>query len=89
MPLTSILKNKVQIAKNYPGFNEQDMDNWPFFIFEEYIKIINELHKEEEKQRKEQEKEQQKQTKGYGNPSSYMKNMSSMGSKYSPKKPKM
>ena len=89
MPLTSLLKNKVQIAKNYPGFSEQDMDNWPFFIFEEYIKIINDLHKEEEKQREKQEKEQQKQSKGYGNPGSYMKNMSSMSNKYAPKRPRM
>jgi hypothetical protein len=33
------------------------MDNWPFWMFEENIKIVNQIAKEEEKTRKEFEEE--------------------------------
>ncbi len=31
------------------------MDNWPFWMFEENIKLVNEIIEDEEKQRKDQE----------------------------------
>ena len=34
---------------------EWAMDNWPFWMFEENIKIVNEIVEDEEKQRKTQE----------------------------------
>ena len=34
------------------------MDNWPFWMFEENIKLVNEIIEEEDKQRKQDEKGQ-------------------------------
>ncbi len=34
---------------------EESMDRWPFWMFEENIKIVNEIAEEEEKQRKQDE----------------------------------
>ena len=39
---------------------ELAMDNWPFWMFEENIKLVNEIIEEEETQRKKQEEEQNK-----------------------------
>ena len=36
------------------------MDEWPFWMFEENIKLVNEIIEEEEKDRKKQEQEQSK-----------------------------
>ena len=57
------------------------MDNWPFWMLEENIKIVNELSDEEEKQRKKQEGDQNKDMPNF-NPSSYMNSMSSMANKF-------
>ena len=32
------------------------MDKWPYYVFEDYIKLLNESNEEERKQREEQEK---------------------------------
>jgi ABC-type lipoprotein export system ATPase subunit len=74
MPLTDLLKNKLLIAKHYPGFTESDMNLWPFWQFEENIKLINELHDDEKKQNDKQQESQQKNMPNM-NPSSYMKGM--------------
>lgn len=74
MPLTDLLKNKLLIAKHYPGFNESDMNLWPFWQFEENIKIINDLHDEEKKANDKQQESQNKNMPNM-NPSNYMKNM--------------
>ena len=76
MPLTDLLKNKLLIAKHYPGFTEHDMNLWPFWQFEENIKIINDLQDEEKKQSDKQQEAQQKNMPNM-NPSNYMKNMGS------------
>jgi hypothetical protein len=59
---------------------EAAMDNWPFWLFEENIKIVNEIVEEEDKQRKKDEEGQQK---GMPDTSSMMKNASSMTSNMS------
>jgi len=53
------------------------MDGWPYWMFEENIKIVNELSDEEEKQRKKQEDDQSKSSPNF-NPSQYMSSMNSM-----------
>jgi len=80
MPLKHILKNKLLLQKHFHT-QEVSMDKWPFWMFEENIKIVNELTDEEEKQRK---KEEEKQSKSMGNfnPSSYMNNISGMANKF-------
>ena len=59
---------------------ESDIDQWPFWMFEENIKIANEITDEEEKERKKDE-EKQNLTNNF-NPSSYMNNISNMASKF-------
>ncbi len=78
--LNSLLKNKLLLQKNY-HLQEWAIDGWPFWMFEENIRIINELTEEEEKQRKKQEGEQQKNTPNF-NPGSYMSSMNSMSNKF-------
>lgn len=45
MPLTGILKNKLLLQKQY-GTQELSMDNWPYWMLEENIKIGNEIIEE-------------------------------------------
>jgi hypothetical protein len=77
-PLSSLLKNKLLLQKNY-HLQESSIDSWPFWMLEENIKIVNELTEEEEKQRK---KEDSSQKMPNFNPSSVMNNMSSMANKF-------
>ena len=77
-PLSSLLKNKLLLQKNY-HLQESSIDSWPFWMLEENIKIVNELTEEEEKQRK---KEESSQKMPNFNPSSVMNNMSSMANKF-------
>lgn len=79
-PLNSLLRNKLLLQKNY-HLQESAIDNWPFWMLEENIKIVNELTEEEEKQRKKEEDTQQKSMPNF-NPSSYMNQMNSMSSKF-------
>ena len=58
MPLRPLLKNKLLLQKHY-HVNEYCIDEWPFWMLEENISIINELTDEEEKQRKKEEYERQ------------------------------
>ena len=58
MPLKHILKNKLYLQKNFHT-QEEAMDKWPFWQFEENIKIVNEIMEEEDNQRKNDEKGQQ------------------------------
>jgi hypothetical protein len=60
MPFRSILENKLLILKHYTGFSEEDLDNQSYFIFEEYIKIINDTIKEEAKKQEIANNEQEK-----------------------------
>lgn len=78
--LNSLLKNKLLLQKNY-HLQEWAIDSWPFWLFEENIKIVNELTDEEEKQRKKQEDQQQKSMPNF-NPGSYMNSMNSMAGKF-------
>jgi len=82
MPLRDLLKSKILLYKNY-NLGDDTIDNWPFWMFEENISIINELQEDEGKGRKHQEDEQSKMM-GNMNPSSYMKSMSNMSNKFKP-----
>ena len=44
MPLKPLLKNKLLLQKHY-HVSEFSIDEWPFWLLEENIKIINELTK--------------------------------------------
>ncbi len=79
-PLTSLLKNKLVLQKNY-HLQEVSIDQWPFWMLEENINLVNEMTEEEEKQRKKQEESQQAQQPNF-NPSSMMNTMNSMASKF-------
>ena len=52
------------------------MDEWPFWMLEENVKIVNEIMEEEDTNRKKEEEGQQK---GMPDTSSMMKNASNMG----------
>ena len=80
MPLRPLLKNKLLLQKHY-HVNEYCIDEWPFWMLEENISIINELTDEEEKQRKKEEEKQQTSMPNF-NPGSYMNNMNSMANKF-------
>ena len=74
MPLRPLLKNKLLLQKHY-HVNEFCIDEWPFWLLEENIKIINELTDEEEQQRKTEESQQNKSMNiGNFNPSNIMNN---------------
>jgi hypothetical protein len=80
MPLRPLLKNKLLLQKHY-HVNEVSIDNWPFWMLEENISIINELTDEEEKHKKKEEEKQQGSVPNF-NPNSYMKDMNNMSSKF-------
>lgn len=76
MPLKHILKNKLLLQKHF-NTQEVSMDEWPYWLLEENIKIVNEIIDEEEKQKKKDEEKQQAGMPNF-NPESMMKNASSM-----------
>ena len=80
MPLTNLLKNKLLLQKHY-HLQEWSIDDWPFWMLEENIKIVNQIAEEEEKQKKGQEEKQMSNMPNF-NPSSYMNQMSSMANKF-------
>jgi len=75
------LRNKLLLQKNF-HCQEDAMDRWPFWMFEENIKIVNELAEEEEKQHKKEEEKQKSMMPNNFNPSSIMKDVSSMTNKF-------
>lgn len=79
MPLRSLLKNKLLLQKHY-NLQEISIDNWPYWMLEENIDIVNEINEEEEKKRKNEEDKQKSSTPNF-NPSSYMNQMNSMMNK--------
>jgi hypothetical protein len=76
MPLRPLLKNKLLLQKHY-HINEFCIDEWPFWMLEENIKIVNELNDEEDKNRKQEEESQQKSMPNF-NPNSMMSNIGNM-----------
>jgi len=76
MPLQHILKNKLLLQKHF-HVQEISMDEWPFWMFEENIKLVNEISEEEDTSRKKQEKEQQSSMPNF-DPNSMMKNVNNM-----------
>ena len=57
MPLKHILKNKLQLQKHF-NTQEVSMDEWPYWLFEENIKLVNEIIEDEEKHKKKEEDKQ-------------------------------
>jgi len=57
MPLKHILKNKLLLQKHFHT-QEISMDEWPYWMLEENINIVNEIIEEEENQRKKDEEAQ-------------------------------
>ena len=77
MPLKPLLKNKLLLQKHF-NVNEFCINEWPYWLFEENIKIVNEIIEEEERKQKEGEKNSGSSN---FNPNSYMKNLDSMANK--------
>lgn len=67
------------------NLQEASMDSWPFWLFEENIKLVNEILEEEDSNRKKQEEQQNKQQ-GNFNPGKMMKNASNMSKNLKPPK---
>ena len=65
--------------KNISNFHTQEeaMDKWPFWMFEENIKLVNEIVEEEDNNRKKDEEGQQKNMPNF-DANSMMKNASNM-----------
>ena len=59
VPLKDLFRNKLLLQENFHT-NEVSMDEWPFWMFEENIKMVNEIIEEEESDKKKQEGEQSK-----------------------------
>jgi hypothetical protein len=75
MPLTHILKNKLQLQKHF-HLQESAIDRWPFWLLEENVRLVNEIIEEEESNHKKQEQDQ---SKGMPNYDGMMKNASNFG----------
>ena len=71
------------MLQKYFHTSEVSMDLWPFWMFEENIKLVNEILEDEDKQRKKEEDTQSKNTPNF-NANSYMKDMSGMTNKFKP-----
>ena len=80
MPLKHILKNKLLLQKHF-NTQELSMDEWPYWMFEENIKLVNEIIEEEEKHRKKEEEKQRSNMPNF-NPNSMMRDASNMASKF-------
>lgn len=78
MPLRPLLKNKLLLQKHF-NVQEISIDDWPYWMFEENMIIVNEIIEEENKQRKEQEDSQSHSIPDTG---SIMRNISSNIPKY-------
>jgi hypothetical protein len=61
---------------------EESMDNWPFWMFEENIKLVNEIVEEEDKERK---KDEESQNKAMPDTNSMMRNAGNMSMPNIPK----
>ena len=68
------------LQKHY-NCQEISMNLWPFWMFEENIKLVNQLIEEEERQRKSEE-DKQKTSMPNMNTSSMMSGMSSIANKF-------
>ena len=60
--LTNLLKNKLLLQRNY-HLQESAIDDWPFWMFEENIKIVNDITTEEEEMSQKQQDESTQTTK--------------------------
>lgn len=76
MPLTFILKNKLLLQKNF-NLQESSINMWPYWMFEENIKLVNEIIEEENKDHEKQQEKQQDSTPNFDS-NQMMRNMNSM-----------
>jgi len=74
--LKHILKNKLLLQKHFHT-QEVSMDEWPYWMFEENINIVNEIIEDEENQRK---KDEESQSTSIPDTSSMMKSAQNMTS---------
>ena len=81
MPLKDILKNKLLLQENFHT-SELSMDDWPFWQFEENIKVANSIIEEKEKARRKDEDEQRKNMPNMPNMNGMSNNLSSMMNKF-------
>jgi hypothetical protein len=80
IPLSNILTNKLQLQETF-STNEAVMDDWPFWLLEENIKVANKIIEDKEKNRKTEEDKQKTQMPNMDT-SSMTNNMSSMMNKF-------
>lgn len=80
MPLKHILKNKLLLQKHF-NTQEVSMDEWPYWMLEENINLVNEIIEDEDKQRKSDE-DQQKSSMPNMDTGSMMKNMTNSMPKF-------
>lgn len=73
MPLKHILKNKLLLQKHF-HLQEWSIDRWPFWMFEENVKLVNEILEEEDSKRSAQEEDSM----GNFDTNSMMRNASNM-----------
>ena len=81
MPLTDIFKNKLLLQKTFHT-NEDSMNDWAFWHFEQVIKEANGIIEDEEKSRRKDEESQKSQMPNMPNTSSMMNGMSGMMNKF-------
>ena len=68
------------ILKNYNGFTENDLDNQVYFLFEQYIVLINKFIEDENKKNREEESKKGENNKSNYNPSKFMNGFKSVSS---------
>jgi hypothetical protein len=78
------LKNKILLQKHF-HLQESAINEWPYWMFEENVKIVNEILEEEENKRNAGSEEQQAQM-GNFNPDSIMKSAESIKNNFKPPK---
>lgn len=81
MPLRNLLKSKILISKHYHVTDKCILD-WAFWLFEEEIKIINEISAEEAKEQKKQEEAQKKSNPSMKSTPNYLKGFGKGGKKF-------
>lgn len=64
------------------GLDMKRAEELPFWRYQQFVTIANEIAEEEKKERERQEEQQKKNSGSQYNPSSYLNKMSSMASKF-------
>lgn len=70
------------VQRSKGGMTLSDVENLPYWRYEQFVNIANEIAEEEDRDRKSQESEQSGNQSPSFNPSSYMNQMSGMANKF-------